>query len=114
MGRFTPLAAPAALLALFAEERKALRAGALDRVADIAARKEALLDALDGAAMSAATLSELEESAGRNALLLAASAEGIRQALLRLRDLQSATGGVTYGPDGRQRQTIPHGVSKRL
>jgi flagellar biosynthesis/type III secretory pathway chaperone len=111
----TMMASPATeLRALLAEERTALAAGALDTVAGLAERKMALLDALDGAPVTRSDLDEITAAATRNAGLLTAASEGILGVLTRLRDLQSATGGTTYGPDGRLRRTGKAGMSRRL
>jgi flagellar biosynthesis/type III secretory pathway chaperone len=102
------------LLLVLAEERGALRAGALDRIATVGARKQALLHALQGQALPSETLERIRQEALRNAALLAAAARGVQSVLARLRDLQSAGGGDTYGPDGRLRRAPRTGLSRRF
>lgn len=106
---------PAAeLLALLDEERQALREGALDRVLHLNAGKNAAVERIDARRTPPEALTAIEAAASRNATLLAASAQGILAVIARLRDMQSAGGGTTYGPDGRLRSPRPGSLSRRL
>ena len=114
MGETTAVSPAAELRALLEKERAALTAGALDTVAGLAERKASLLPALEDTKLPPAELADIEAAATRNARLLAAASDGVLGVLTRLRDLQSATGGTTYGPDGRLRRSGAAGLSRRL
>jgi len=100
-----PDAAATALAALLEEERTALQAGALDQLAELGARKAALVDRLAAGAMPPSDATGLAAAAERNQKLLAAAAEGVRTAHRRVCELRTlAAGGGTYDASG-QRQT---------
>ena len=94
------------LASLLAEERDALRAGALERLPDLLARKEALAQeaerhGLDCPQEQAARLAEM---ARLNADMLEAARSGLRAAIDRLADCNAvARSVVTYAPNGERR-----------
>ncbi|MCC5992206.1 MAG: flagellar protein FlgN [Rhodobacteraceae bacterium] len=83
---------------LLAQERRALLGGDLARLADLAARKDACLDALAGASATEAELSVLRRQQQRNEVLLASALAGIGgvRALLQA----NGQGTSVYHPDG--------------
>ncbi|SDE65508.1 hypothetical protein [Limimaricola pyoseonensis] len=86
------------LAALLAEERALLRAGAHDRLGDLARRKAALAGTLTPDEARA-----LAPELARNAGLLRAAMEGMRAAMAQTRArTQARAGFATYGPDGRR------------
>lgn len=94
-----------ALDTLLEEERAALISGDLQRIADIADRKETLVAGLDDSGAGGAALIPLKRKIQRNQVLLDGALEGIRNVAARLAVLRE-TGGTleTYDRNGR-RQT---------
>ena len=98
-----------ALLNNLDAEREALLTGRLGRLGDLAEERERLVTALTQNGAGAEALKRLRGAAERNQGLQEAAAEGIRQAMGRLRSLREAqgpigsyteTGGaVQIGPD---------------
>lgn len=82
-------------------EREALLAGDFGRLAELVARKEALVQKLGDADAGNDALRALRARAERNAELLTAAGRGIRSVLRRLAEIRSANGPLkTYGKDG--------------
>lgn len=103
---------------LLEEEAALLRRGDLSGLDALAARKEQLADALEGAwAVSPPpreALAALAAAAARNAALLAAAGEGLRAARRRFAALCAAAAGLdTYDGAGRLR-TLPRPAAPRL
>lgn len=101
----------ARLAHLLAEERDVLRAGALERLPDLLARKEALAAEAEreGLGCSEDDALHLAEMARLNAELMEAARAGLRAAIDRLSECSSvARSVVTYAPNGeRQALTLP-------
>lgn len=99
------------LALLLAEERDALRSGALERLPDLVARKEALGQEAerDGLGCSQEEAARLAEMARLNADLMEAARAGLRAAIDRLSECSTvARSVVTYAPNGeRQALTLP-------
>lgn len=95
------------LLALFEEERGALCTANLDRVAELGARKLRLLKALDRRPPRAAELETLRHAARRNARLLAAALDGLREGAGKAQSIRHAVSGFNaYDSAGRCHQII--------
>lgn len=94
-----------ALDSLLEEERAALIAGELDRIAQIADRKATLVASLAGAGADGVALVPLQRKMTRNQVLLDGALDGIRTVAARLSAIRD-TGGTleTYDRNGR-RQT---------
>ncbi len=94
-----------ALDALLEDERAALIAGDLDRIADIADRKQTLVAGLNDSGAEGVALVPLQRKMQRNQVLLDGALDGIRSVAARLAVLRE-TGGTleTYDRNGR-RQT---------
>jgi hypothetical protein len=86
-------------------ERLCLVGGELDGLARLATRKEALLVGLPPGAAAEPGLSRLRGALARNARLLAAAAQGVRDADSRLRELIDGPALETYD-DGGNRRTL--------
>ena len=84
-------------------ERRCLVGGDLDGLARLAARKEALLAGLRRGAGRGPALRRLRRALDRNAALLAAAAQGLRDADSRLRQLIEGPALVTYDGSGQRR-----------
>jgi hypothetical protein len=101
----------ARLARLLEEERAALRAGALDRLPDLLARKEALCAEVEshGLGCSKDDMARLAEMARLNADFLDAARAGLRAAIERLSECSTvARSVVTYTPEGeRQALAVP-------
>jgi len=101
----------ARLARLLAEERDALRAGALERLPDLLARKEALSAEVErhGLQCSEDEVARLAEMARRNADVLDAARAGLHAAIERLSECSTvARSVVTYTPNGeRQAVAVP-------
>ena len=96
-----------ALDALLEEERGALIAGDLDRIAALVDRKADLVAGLAGAAPDARALVPLRRKLQRNQALLDGALEGIRTVAARVSTLRDVGGALeTYDRNGR-RQTWP-------
>jgi hypothetical protein len=97
------------LAILLAEEREALRAGALERLPDLLARKEVLAEEAtrDGLGCSQKDATQLAEMARINADLMEAARTGLRAAIDRLSECSAAARSVvTYDPSGA-RHALP-------
>ncbi len=93
------------LLALLEEERAALCSANLDRVAELGTRKLHLLSALDRKLPGAAEVETLRHAARRNARLLAAALDGLREGAGRSQAIHHAPAGFNaYDSAGRSRQ----------
>lgn len=104
------------LVALLAEERRALLAGDIDRLADLAPEKQALAEALARQPRPAGSdVAGLAVQARRNQVLLDAAADGIRAALRRVTELRNLhRGRGTYGAGGlRPDSADSTGVERR-
>ncbi len=87
---------------LLQQERGLLLAGQLDRLPELALRKEVIAAQLAGAGASA--LQDLRSAAGENHRLLRAAQDGLRAALTRLAAIRTANHGLTsYAADGSSR-----------
>lgn len=87
---------------LLHEERGLLLAGRLDRLPELAPRKEQIAAQLAGADASA--LHDLRLAASENHRLLRAAQEGLRVAITRLTAIRAANQGLTsYAADGSPR-----------
>lgn len=99
------------LARLLAEERDALRAGALERLPDLLARKEALSAEVErhGLGCSEEDMARLADMARLNADFLDAARAGLHAAIERLSECSTvARSVVTYTPDGeRQALALP-------
>ena len=84
-------------------ERHAIRSGSFDGLADLAFRKQALLDQLSAAGPD--TLARLHGKAVRNQRLLAAALKGVRAAQRRLAMIRRAARSLdSYDALGRARK----------
>ena len=103
----------AELEALLDREEDALRRAAFDELADLAARKETLMSALD--TIGEARLNSLRDKAARNAGSLGAVLAGLRAARQRIFELARASEGLsTYDRGGRKAAPPPRsGVERR-
>jgi hypothetical protein len=91
-----------ALGAILAEERQLLRTGKLAVLADLAGRKEAILQRLAAAPGPAAALDRLRTQAEANQRLIAAAQKGVLAARARLRAIGAAVDGTSvYTAEGR-------------
>lgn len=90
---------------LLDEERAALLQGDLEKLNELLAPKEQLIDAMN--AMSQAdepTMRALNDKVHRNQLLLDGAMEGIRAVASRVAQLREVKGALeTYGADGKRR-----------
>jgi hypothetical protein len=84
-------------------ERLCLVGGALDGLSRLALRKEALLAGLRPGTAAEPGLSRLRGALARNARLLSAAAQGVRDADSRLRGLIDGPGLETYDGSGNRR-----------
>jgi len=109
---------PTDLEALLEEERRLIRSGALARLEDLAARKQALVEAIaaDPAALPPDSLRRLAERLARNNALLGSAARGLRAAAMQVREARQAGSGSTYGKDGHRRPMQAAGarIERRL
>ncbi len=94
-----------ALHDLLEAEREALLSGDLERLAEMLATKEALMDKLNAiAGNDLPTLRELDVKVRRNQLLLDGALEGIRTVARRMAELRRIRASLeTYGSDGKKR-----------
>lgn len=92
-----------ALEELLEVERRLLTGGDLDGLARLARRKEALMAGLRPGAAPEAALTRLRRALARNDALLAAAAQGVRDADRRLRELIEGPALVTYDGSGKRR-----------
>jgi hypothetical protein len=83
--------------------RRLLMRGDLDGLSRLASRKEALLARLGPGAAPEPALARLRRALARNADLLAAAAQGVRDADARLRQLIDGPALVTYDGRGTRR-----------
>lgn len=87
---------------LLQQERELLLTGQLDRLPELAVRKEVLGAQLAGAAAS--SLQALRSAASENHHLLRAAQEGLRAALTRLTAIRAVNQGLrSYAADGSPR-----------
>jgi len=101
-----------ALIDILEDERRALRAGELDRLLRLAELKESTLARLRTSRLPAPVLQRLREGCERNRALLVAAADGIRSAGLRLRQVaQGPSDLFTYDGAGRRRNLDPLSAS---
>ena len=92
-----------ALEDLLDAERHLLLSGKVDGLADLAERKERLIASLTVSGRGdAAALARLDPALRRNGRLLAAAAQGLRDAGSRLRHLRGDPELVTYDDKGRR------------
>lgn len=95
------------LLVLFEEERAALCGANLDRITELGARKLRLLAALDRCPPGAAEVETLRHAARRNARLLAAALDGLREGAGQARAIHHAAAGFNaYDSAGRSHQIV--------
>jgi flagellar biosynthesis/type III secretory pathway chaperone len=90
---------------LLERERELLRAGDLGPLADLAEHKQRLMAAIP--ASDSADLDRLRAAVARNGRLLAAAAQGVKDAGNRLRQLTAGPDLVTYDGKGRRQQINP-------
>lgn len=92
----------AELLALLTREREALCAARLEEVTSLGPQKEDAIARLRALAPDAATLAPLRRAARRNAGLLAAALEGLREGAARLDTARTTAAGFdAYDRNGR-------------
>jgi len=107
------------LAALLEQERAALARGDLTRLEQLAARKEALLDRIEGGDLpetpvDRALAQQIQAGAQRNAQLFQAAIAGIRDARTLLARARETGRGQTYGRNGtRARLDPPPGTLHR-
>jgi flagellar biosynthesis/type III secretory pathway chaperone len=92
----------AALEDLLEAERALVLTGDVGALEQLAGRKEALLAALAGAEVTPAALERLRLGLDRNARVLSAAGQGIRDAIERVRQLADPAPLVTYDGQGRR------------
>lgn len=93
-------------------ERAALREGALDKVARMAERKEALIVRIRAASPDPAALGPLQQALDRNRVLLSSAIDGLRAVGVRLNALSAARGRLeTYDRAGRRQVSQTPGRS---
>lgn len=100
---------------LLDEERLALLSGDLDQIAQIAAQKEDLIDALNSLSPAGQdALKDLQAKVARNQVLLDGALQGIRKVASRLAALRKIRRSLeTYDAKG-QKQTIQGEVDRRM
>lgn len=100
---------------LLEDERDALLAGALDRIADLHDRKTELIETLHLLDLQdQQQLSELSQKLDRNQALLSSALDGIRSVAQRLAAVRQVRENLdTYGSDG-QRKSVKTKVEKSL
>lgn len=97
-----------ALEDLLSTEAEAARRADFGSLAELAARKEALLEALlAGPAPEPGRLEALRHKARRTAAVLQAARRGLRAARRRIAELQKAGDPETYAADGRRQGLEP-------
>ena len=88
---------------LLDEERALVRAGRLEDLADLLARKEALVDRLADRAALGPTRQALRDKIARNQRLLEGALAGLGDVARRLDQVREARSALeTYGSDGRR------------
>jgi len=90
-----------ALVELLAQEHKALTAGALDKIPELTAKKEVLMQRLATAGATGPELTFISNAVARNQTLLEAAMQGVRAAQGRLKTLEAPrTESVVYDKSG--------------
>lgn len=94
---------------LFEEEQNALRLGAMEKVAAIGQRKEALLADLTDIKLSHEQAIRMREQAERSTKMLSAAIQGIKDAQNRLAALEKIRNGLSVYDANGERHTVAKG-----
>lgn len=108
---------PARLIRILHQMAEAARQGDLGTLGPLAEEATAALAAPSARRPDSAELARLHRQARTTARLLAATAEGLRAARRRLREIAAARDGSgTYGPEGRRpaASPMPRDLVRRL
>lgn len=97
----------AQLRALLEDEKQALLRADFDSLAQLADRKEALIEALSADPLRGQILNELRDANARNQALLAAIAKGVSAVRLTVLQHQKARNTSFYQKDGSQSPLLP-------